>query len=89
MPSELTTLQVARRIADAVESALDGGDCGEPVERNANDALDPPTQAVLRVLHETGSWLCRWDDSAAPSLVELPGVPADTAEPAEDEPTLF
>jgi hypothetical protein len=41
------------------------------------------------VLHETGSWLSRWDDSAAPSLVELPGEPADTAEPAEDEPTLF
>ena len=43
-----------------------------------DDAKDGPTQAVLRVLHETGSWLCRWESE----------LPADTAEP-DEEPTLF
>jgi hypothetical protein len=87
MASDLTTLQIARRIADAVALAMLPAGMGP--NRSDDDARDAPTQAVLRVLHETGSWLSRWDDSAAPSLVELPGEPADTAEPAEDEPTLF
>ncbi len=48
----LTTLQLARRIADAVLSDYRG-------MRGDQDAEDWPTQAVLRVLHNEGSWFCR------------------------------
>ena len=58
--AEITTLQLARRIADAVFLALHPAGLGP--NRSDRDALDPPTQAVLRALRESGSWFCRWTD---------------------------
>ncbi len=48
----LTTLQLARRIADAVCATTDWFD-------DVPDHEHQPTQAVLRVLHEESSWFCR------------------------------
>jgi hypothetical protein len=54
----LTTLQLARAIADAALDAhqWDG-------QRRLHDALDPPTQAVLETLRETGHWFCQLDET--------------------------
>lgn len=69
---DLTTLQLARRIADAVY--LDFG----RVTRSSTDTLDPPTQSVIRVLHDTGSWFCR-----------LTETPQGTVETAYEQVELF
>jgi hypothetical protein len=73
---ELTTLQIARRIADAVLAVAP-----YPLYRNTSEA-DVPTQAVLRTLRENGVWLHRVVqdadgviDGEAPSEV-LPEVEA-------------
>lgn len=84
MAADLTVLQIARRIADAVLGYHDDHGIieGQVFGRDDNDAKDEPTQEVLRVLHETGSWISRWDS-------ELPADMAEVKPPAEDEPTLF
>jgi hypothetical protein len=58
----MTTLQLARAIADAAINALDG--------LEYEDHKDPPTQAVLRVLHETDSWFCRLTEDERGLTVE-------------------
>ncbi len=51
--TELTTLQLARKIADAV--------CANNLSEfdDLPDHEHPPTQAVLDTLRRTGSWFCR------------------------------
>ncbi len=47
----MTTLELARAIADAVLATTH--------RRNRNSVLDAPTQAVLSTLHANGSWFAR------------------------------
>lgn len=61
MAGDLTTLQLARRIADAVFVALHPA--GAEPTRNVDDTKDPPTQAVINTLFETNSWFCRLNDA--------------------------
>jgi hypothetical protein len=79
MAAEITTLQLARKIADAVAVAL--LPAGMAPNRAAEDARDPPTQAVIRVLHETGSWFCRWSEGEEGEPLDLPFEPVPEAKP--------
>jgi hypothetical protein len=74
----MTTLELARAIADAVDLALRPS--GPGPNRHQDSAKDPPTQAVLRVLHETDSWFCRLSEDEQGCTVETryetqPGLP--------------
>jgi hypothetical protein len=69
---ELTTLQVARLIADAVVIAYEGYSAGFDLGDERPDHEHPPTQAVLRVLHETNSWFCRLSEAESGETVEQP-----------------
>ena len=62
----MTTLQLARRIADGAVRAFrrDG--------RRRRDMIDAPTQAVLQVLVETDSWFCRLPGDRLERLKPLP-----------------
>lgn len=51
MKGDLTTLQLARRIATAVLAA------GPTRQRDSTN--DRPTQAVLRVMRQTSTWFSR------------------------------
>jgi hypothetical protein len=52
---ELTTLQVARRCADAALAAA-------PADAALPDHEHPPTRALIEALHQSGSWFCRLDE---------------------------
>lgn len=58
----MTTLQLARRIADAVLESCWLNTRYEVI-RSWPDTEDVPTQAVLRAMHDTDSWFCRLDDT--------------------------
>jgi hypothetical protein len=62
----MTTLELARAIADAVLWVA----VTNP--RATDSTSDAPTQAVLRVLHETDSWFCRLTEDQAGCTVETP-----------------
>lgn len=66
--ADLTTLQLARRISDAV---LNAAFSSAGYMRDKDDTKDMAVQAVLRVLHETGSWFCRLEDTPK-GTVETP-----------------
>lgn len=53
----MTTLDLARAIADAVFIALHPSGMGP--NRDERPEKDPPTQAVLTTLRETNHWFCR------------------------------
>jgi hypothetical protein len=57
----MTTLELACAIADAVSIAL--RPAGNDRNRSENLTEDGPTQALLRVLHETGHAFCRLEDT--------------------------
>jgi hypothetical protein len=58
----MTTLELARAIADAVLRA-------DP-KRRRDSTRDPPTQAVIDTLHDTGSWFM--DTGKADDDEEIP-----------------
>lgn len=68
--SEPTTLQLARLIADEVIAAQAFG-------QSSDDRFDPPTQAVLAVLHATRSWFCRWVELEDGTTDDSPRLPFD------------
>lgn len=53
----MTTLELARAIADAVWIA--SCPAGPGPSRDEDGTKDGPTQAVLHTLHEHDSWFCR------------------------------
>lgn len=59
--TEMTTLQLAERIAYAVMAAA----------RSKVPYGDAPTQAVIDTLFATGSWFCRLEDTTK-GTVETP-----------------
>lgn len=62
----LTTLQMARAIAEAV-CANDLSDFDDLPDKD-----HPPTQAVLATLREHGSWFCRIREDEKAGTVDTP-----------------
>ena len=64
----VTTLELARAIADAVSIALRPG--GMRPNRHDDSTKDAPTQAVLRTLEAHQSWFCRLSEDERGITVE-------------------
>jgi hypothetical protein len=68
----MTTLELARAIADAVLACPVTMTGPYSSLRWDDSTQDAPTQAVLRVLHDTDSWFCRLSEDHAGCTVQTP-----------------
>jgi hypothetical protein len=76
LPFELTTLELCRRIADAVIAAYETESLGPFYRDDRPDHQHPPTQAVIAMLEQTGSWLCKLETDPAGATVQTRYGPA-------------
>jgi hypothetical protein len=79
LPFELTTLELCRRIADAVIAAYESESLGPFFRDDRPDHQHPPTQAVIATLEQTGSWVCKLETDPAGLTVQTPYAPLQLA----------